>query len=147
MIKSQAFLCLFKHPCWFRFLIFALIFLTELWGHILSVQITVKYFHISDDMVDNENETLRDRVSDLEKKVHDQNDEITCLRATLADALRRINQLESGKGWNDFLTNIISIDNPLTIRFGFSSCTSKPRPCARCSSSISWYVRQPTSSR
>jgi hypothetical protein len=27
-----------------------------------------------------------------------QNDEITCLRATLADALRRINQLESGKG-------------------------------------------------
>ena len=49
-------------------------------------------------MVENENETLRDRVSDLEKRVHDQNDEITCLRATLADALRRINTLESGKG-------------------------------------------------
>ena len=49
-------------------------------------------------MVENENETLRDRVSDLEKRVHDANDEITCLRATLADALRRINQLESGKG-------------------------------------------------
>jgi microtubule-associated protein-like 1/2 len=49
-------------------------------------------------MVENENETLRDRVSDLEKKVHDQNDEITCLRATLADALRRINHLETGKG-------------------------------------------------
>ena len=49
-------------------------------------------------MVENENETLRDRVSDLEKRVHDQNDEITCLRATLADALRRINTLEAGKG-------------------------------------------------
>ena len=49
-------------------------------------------------MVENENETMRDRVSDLEKRVHDQNDEITCLRATLADALRRINTLEAGKG-------------------------------------------------
>ena len=57
-----------------------------------------RFFLFSDDMVDNENETLRDRVSDLEKKVHDQNDEITCLRATLADALRRINHLETGKG-------------------------------------------------
>ena len=55
-------------------------------------------FDVSDDMVEHENETLRDRVSDLEKRVHDQNDEITCLRATLADALRRINTLESGKG-------------------------------------------------
>ncbi|XP_071743387.1 echinoderm microtubule-associated protein-like 2 isoform X11 [Lepeophtheirus salmonis] len=52
----------------------------------------------SDDMVEHENERLRDRVSDLEKRVHDQNDEITCLRATLADALRRINSLESDKG-------------------------------------------------
>ncbi|CAB4061736.1 unnamed protein product [Lepeophtheirus salmonis] len=51
-----------------------------------------------DDMVEHENERLRDRVSDLEKRVHDQNDEITCLRATLADALRRINSLESDKG-------------------------------------------------
>merc|ERR1712241_1249657 len=50
-----------------------------------------------DDMVEHENETLRDRVSDLEKRVHDQSDEITCLRATLADALRRINTLEAGK--------------------------------------------------
>ena len=48
-------------------------------------------------MVEHENETLRDRVSDLEKRVHDQSDEITCLRATLADALRRINELEAGK--------------------------------------------------
>ena len=52
---------------------------------------------ISDDMVEHENETMRDRVADLEKRVHDQSDEITCLRATLADALRRINELEDGK--------------------------------------------------
>ena len=57
---------------------------------------TISIF-ISDDMVEHENETLRDRVSDLEKRVHDQSDEITCLRATLADALRRINELEDGK--------------------------------------------------
>ena len=57
-------------------------------------------------MVENENETLRDRVSDLEKRVHDQNDEITCLRATLADALRRINTLEAGKGTHRKYTTI-----------------------------------------
>ena len=51
----------------------------------------------SDDMIENENEMLRDRVADLEKRVHDQNDEITCLRATLADCLRRINTLEVSK--------------------------------------------------
>ena len=60
-----------------------------------SLIVCILYF--SDDMVENENETLRDRVHDLEKRVHDQNDEITCLRATLADALRRINTLEDGK--------------------------------------------------
>ena len=54
-------------------------------------------YFLTDDMVEHENETLRDRVSDLEKRVHDQSDEITCLRATLADALRRINELEAGK--------------------------------------------------
>ena len=49
-------------------------------------------------MVERENETLRERVVDLERRLHDQNDEVTCLRATLADALRRISSLEAGKG-------------------------------------------------
>ena len=62
----------------------------------------------ADDMVEHENETLRDRVSDLEKRVHDQNDEITCLRATLADALRRINTLEAGKGKKPMLSRFFS---------------------------------------
>ena len=60
-------------------------------------------------MVENENETMRDRVSDLEKRVHDQNDEITCLRATLADALRRINTLEAGKGKKNYNLVVIYI--------------------------------------
>ena len=57
-------------------------------------------------MVEHENETMRDRVADLEKRVHDQSDEITCLRATLADALRRINELEDGK--SKFSTQILN---------------------------------------
>jgi len=52
----------------------------------------------SDDLIERENETLRERVVDLERRLHDQNDEVTCLRATLADALRRISSLEAGKG-------------------------------------------------
>lgn len=54
-------------------------------------------FFISDDMIETENDTLRERVSDLEKKVLEQNDEIICLRSTLADVLRRITQLEGSR--------------------------------------------------
>ncbi|KAJ8869654.1 hypothetical protein PR048_028647 [Dryococelus australis] len=46
-------------------------------------------------MIETENESLRERVSDLEKKVLEQGDEIVCLRSTLADVLRRLNQFES----------------------------------------------------
>ncbi|XKL65549.1 hypothetical protein PGB90_008969 [Kerria lacca] len=48
----------------------------------------------ADDMIDTENDSLRERVTDLEKKVLEQNDEIVCLRSTLADVLRRLSQLE-----------------------------------------------------
>ena len=70
---------------------------------------------VSDDMIENENETLRDRVGDLEKRVHDQNDEITCLRATLADCLRRINSLESTKS-ESFNTTKLPV-NPCKTTF------------------------------
>ena len=74
-------------------------------------------------MVENENETMRDRVSDLEKRVHDQNDEITCLRATLADALRRINTLEAGKGKKNY--NLVVIGGGMK---SFSKCNfGKPK--------------------
>ncbi len=44
-----------------------------------------------------------------------QNDEITCLRATLADALRRINHLESGKGRWLFFTIFLGHRNLIYI--------------------------------
>ncbi|XP_034239530.1 echinoderm microtubule-associated protein-like 2 isoform X6 [Thrips palmi] len=47
------------------------------------------------DMIETENESLRERVSDLEKKALDQGDEIVCLRSTLADVLRRLTLLEN----------------------------------------------------
>lgn len=46
-------------------------------------------------MIETENESLRERVSDLEKKALDQGDEIVCLRSTLADVLRRLTLLEN----------------------------------------------------
>nr|CAD7396860.1 unnamed protein product [Timema cristinae] len=54
--------------------------------------------HGSHDMIETENESLRERVADLEKKVLEQGDEIVCLRSTLADVLRRLNQFESRGG-------------------------------------------------
>jgi len=47
------------------------------------------------DLIRVDNETLRVRVGDLEKQVHDNNDEIKCLKATLAECLRRIDDIES----------------------------------------------------
>jgi microtubule-associated protein-like 1/2 len=46
-------------------------------------------------MMEAENESLQERVADLEKKVLEQGDEIVCLRSTLADVLRRLNQYDS----------------------------------------------------
>ncbi|XP_066947594.1 echinoderm microtubule-associated protein-like 2 isoform X33 [Macrobrachium rosenbergii] len=51
----------------------------------------------ADEMIENENQSLRDRVADLEKKVHEQTDEIMCLRSTLADVLRRISTIEGAR--------------------------------------------------
>lgn len=48
-------------------------------------------------MIETENESIRERVTDLEKKVLEQNDEIVCLRSTLADVLRRLSQLEGSR--------------------------------------------------
>ena len=85
------------------------------------VSVTTVSMSASDDMIENENEMLRDRVADLEKRVHDQNDEITCLRATLADCLRRINSLEINK-------NHVQVNNyPTRARDGASK-TPQRRP-------------------
>ncbi|XP_069949760.1 echinoderm microtubule-associated protein-like elp-1 isoform X2 [Cherax quadricarinatus] len=52
------------------------------------------------EMIENENHSLRDRVADLEKKVHEQTDELMCLRSTLADVLRRLNTIEGATRFN-----------------------------------------------
>ena len=65
------------------------------------------------------------RVCALEKKVYDQNDEITCLRATLADCLRRINGLELNKGHVQ-ISNVSSAQKPrLRSRDSSDSLQSK----------------------
>lgn len=48
-----------------------------------------------DGVIGHENEELRDRVSSLEKKVQQQDDEIVCLKSALSDAIRRLAALES----------------------------------------------------
>lgn len=63
----------------------------------LTVLILFVLFLFLEDIINHDNDALRERVADLEKKVQDQADEIVCLRGTLADVLRRVTQLE-GRG-------------------------------------------------
>lgn len=55
-----------------------------------------KYFFplIADEMLESEKSGLAGRVHDLERRVLTQQDEIVCLRSTLADVLRRLNLIE-----------------------------------------------------
>ncbi|XP_014271335.1 echinoderm microtubule-associated protein-like 2 isoform X3 [Halyomorpha halys] len=50
-----------------------------------------------DEMILSEDESMRERLCDLEKKVLSQGEELACLRSTLADVLRRIAALEIAK--------------------------------------------------
>lgn len=45
-------------------------------------------------MLESEKSSLAGRVHDLERRVLQQQDEIVCLRSTLADVLRRLNLIE-----------------------------------------------------
>lgn len=50
-------------------------------------------------MLESEKSSLAGRVHDLERRVLTQQDEIVCLRSTLADVLRRLNLIEgNGSG-------------------------------------------------
>lgn len=63
------------------------------------------------DMMETENESLRERVAYLEKKVLEQGDEIVCLRSTLADVLRRLNQFDSRGGGGDHIRSGVPVRN------------------------------------
>jgi len=47
------------------------------------------------DLIRGHNDSLRLRVGDLEQQVHDNNDEIKCLKATLAECLRKVGDIET----------------------------------------------------
>ena len=47
------------------------------------------------DLIRGHNHSLRLRVGDLEQQVHDNNDEIKCLKATLAECLRKVGDIET----------------------------------------------------
>lgn len=49
---------------------------------------------VPDEMLESEKSSLAGRVHDLERRVLTQQDEIVCLRSTLADVLRRLNLIE-----------------------------------------------------
>nr|XP_023029644.1 echinoderm microtubule-associated protein-like 2 isoform X2 [Leptinotarsa decemlineata] len=53
-----------------------------------------KYPFIDNEMLEAENRGVSGRVADLERKVLEQGDELVCLKATLAEALRRLSTLE-----------------------------------------------------
>ncbi|KAI4463398.1 wd-40 repeat protein [Holotrichia oblita] len=52
------------------------------------------YNCLADEMLEAESRGVAGRVTDLEKRVLEQGDELVCLKATLAEALRRLNLLE-----------------------------------------------------
>ncbi|CAH1792966.1 unnamed protein product [Owenia fusiformis] len=61
-------------------------------------------------MLSHENEEVRERVSGLEKRVLQQEDEIICLKAALSDCLRRLQVIESGRSLPN---NILPSKSPM----------------------------------
>ncbi|KAG1662874.1 Echinoderm microtubule-associated protein-like 1 [Nymphon striatum] len=76
------------------------------------------------DMLNNEDDTLRERVSYLEKKTHEQQDEIACLRSTLADLLRRVANLE---GRATIVTNNVIPNHTPSGKYNKSPASKPPR--------------------
>lgn len=64
-------------------------------------------------MLESEKSSLAGRVHDLERRVLTQQDEIVCLRSTLADVLRRLNLVEGSNA-------------PLNIHGGRNSAPNTP---------------------
>ncbi|GFW36186.1 echinoderm microtubule-associated protein-like 1 [Trichonephila clavipes] len=88
-----------------------------------------------EDIINHDNEALRERVADLEKKVQDQADEIVCLRGTLADVLRRVTQLEGR-------AVIITSNNvPTPVKSSFSS---NALPCKPSNINYQRQITSPT---
>uniref|UniRef100_A0A1L8E5X0 Putative echinoderm microtubule-associated protein-like 1 n=2 Tax=Nyssomyia neivai TaxID=330878 RepID=A0A1L8E5X0_9DIPT len=98
--------------------------------------------HFADEMLESEKSSLVGRVHDLEKRVLTQQDEIVCLRSTLADVLRRVNQLE---GQSDRGTPSTGRSAPSTpARNGGSfSARASPTPYSQPPGHTDWKLRKP----
>ena len=48
-------------------------------------------------MLTHENEEMKERVIALEKKVHEQEDELLCLKSALSDVIRRLSAVEANR--------------------------------------------------
>lgn len=79
-------------------------------------------------MILSEDESIRERLCDLEKKVMSQGEELACLRSTLADVLRRIATLEVARPANT--NNSLSMYRLSScikfLRAGYTNLISKP---------------------
>lgn len=86
----------------------------------------------SHEMLEAESRGVAGRVADLERKVLEQGDELVCLKATLAEALRRINILEGMR-----LSNNIPSTPSTPIRInGTAKDALRQRPVSYSSSKI-----------
>ncbi|GFT82787.1 echinoderm microtubule-associated protein-like 1 [Nephila pilipes] len=101
----------------------------------ILVFIEKKFYGGDEDIINHDNDALRERVADLEKKVQDQADEIVCLRGTLADVLRRVTQLEGR-------AVIITSNNvPTPVKSSFSS---NALPCKPSNINYQRQITSPT---
>lgn len=72
-------------------------------------------------MLETENSGIAGRVQDLERKVLEQGDELVCLRATLADVLRRLNLLEGLRQNGTTLGVLTAPSTPVRNGYGIAA--------------------------
>lgn len=108
-------------------------------------------------MLESENSSLVERVTDLEQKVLSQQDEIVCMRSTLADVLRRLNLLDgnSERSANSLSKSTLGtngrniLSTPTKNGTGIGSfnrmSSPSPTPSSMSSSTPDWKLKKPLS--
>lgn len=114
-------------------------------------------------MLESENASLLERVADLEQRVISQQDEIVCMRSTLADVLRRLNVIDGnsersanssfknstpGSGSANSNASRSSSTTPTRNGVGLSSfnrmsTTPSPTPSGMNASPADWKLKKP----
>ena len=84
----------------------------------IFIQIIHAEIHvILDGLLRQDHAEVCERVSYLEKKVRQQEDDIVCLKSAVADILRRLNQVEAEKGWEIISYVLLSINLAAKLKF------------------------------